>query len=417
MKRVLLFLLLLLPAWLLSSAASPDTLAIELPTPADSQAVHFEANFLEFPAGHERFDSLYAQLRGLSSGQTRTLRMLHIGGSHVQAGIFSGRMRQNLSAFNGGKPVGRGLVFPYSMMKTNGPRDVQVDYQGQWLRSRCVEKSPSQTLGLAGAALTTSDTLASILLTLPDDVEQVTILGQSHRDTSYLYPILIEGSDTLCPPLSDELTGYDFLLSQPSRTCRIGFLGQEGGTFSLRGFLCDADGQGLIYSDSGINGASVPSWLRCEAFADELSLLSPSLVVFAIGINDANVQPSKFDKEQFRTHYTQLIRRILRVNPRCSFLFVTNNDCRLRIGKYGRPNPNTAGVEEVFLDLAREYQGAVWNLYRVMGGMGSSARWHKAGLMQKDQVHFTLRGYQLLGDLLFNALVADYQKYNDYGLN
>ena len=74
-------------------------------------------------------------------------------------------------------------------------------------------------------------------------------------------------------------------------------------------------------------------------------------------------------------------------------------------------------MEEVFLDLAREYQGAVWNLYRVMGGMGSSARWHKAGLMQKDQVHFTLRGYQLLGDLLFNALVADYQKYNDYGLN
>lgn len=414
--KLILLLLAFLGAWVRSYAFMPDTLSIDLTTLADSQAVHFNANVLEFPAGHAQFDSLYEQLRGIPSGRTRSLRVLHIGGSHVQAGIFSGRMRQNLSSFNDGKPVGRGLVFPYSMMKTNGPRDVQVDYLGEWQRSRCVEEAPSRPLGLAGAALTTSDTLASVLLTLPNDVEQLTVLGSTSQ-SSPLFPVLIEGGDTLCPPRSDEMPGYDFLLSQPSRTCRIGFLGQEGGMFSLRGFLCDADGKGLIYSDSGINGASVPSWLRCEAFSEELSLLFPSLVIFAIGINDANVQPGKFDKARFRAHYTQLITRILGVNPQCTFLFVTNNDCRIRVGKYRKPNPNTSEVEEVFLDLAREYKGAVWNLYRVMGGMGSSSQWYKAGLMQKDYVHFTSRGYQLLGDLLYNALVADYQKYNRHGLN
>lgn len=414
--KSILFILVFLGVWGRSFAEVPDTLTIELLTPDDSLAVHFEANVLQFPAGHEQFDSLYELLRGLPSGQTRSLRVLHIGGSHVQAGIFSGKMRQNLSAFNGGKPVGRGLVFPFSMMNTNGARDIQVTCQGSWQHTRCVEKSPSHTLGLAGAALTTSDTLASIFLTLPSDVEQVTVLGSTHQN-SLLYPILIEGNDTLCPPMSDELTGYDFLLSYPSRTCHIGFLGQQGGEFTLRGFLCDADGRGLIYSDSGINGASVPSWLKCDAFSDELSLLVPGLVIFAIGINDANVQPGEFDKERFRENYVQLIRCIRDVNPQCSFLFVTNNDCCLHVGRLRRPNPNTASVEEVFLDLAREYKGAVWNLYRVMGGMGSSSQWLKAGLMQKDRVHFTSRGYQMLGNLLYNALVTDYQKYCNHGLN
>jgi lysophospholipase L1-like esterase len=34
--------------------------------------------------------------------------------------------------------------------------------------------------------------------------------------------------------------------------------------------------------------------------------------------------------------------------------------------------------------------------------------WEKAGLAQKDKVHFTSIGYQLLGDLLYNALISRY---------
>ena len=37
-------------------------------------------------------------------------------------------------------------------------------------------------------------------------------------------------------------------------------------------------------------------WLKCEKFQEELSLLAPDLVVFAIGINDANCSPSNFNK-------------------------------------------------------------------------------------------------------------------------
>lgn len=399
-----LFFSVSVSAW----CARQDTLAIPLLNVADTSVVHYDENVLRFPAGHELFDELYRNLTGLSTGRAETVRMMHIGGSHVQAGAFSGRMRKNLAAFNAGRTVGRGLIFPYGMMGTNGPRDVSFTHEGSWSKTRCVDANPSCPLGLAGAAITTSDSTAVITLTMPTPVEQLTVLGYTSEHEA-LFPILIESADTLYPPMYSELIGYDFLLTEPSRVCRIGFAGQRGGKFSLRGFLCDADGTGLIYSESGINGAAVPSWLKCEMFQDELSLLAPNLVIFAIGINDANTMPESFSSEQFKQNYRMLIERIRLVNPRCAFIFVTNNDCYLRVGRRRGYNTNTQQVEEAFFDLAKEYNGAVWNLYRVMGGLGSSSKWVSEGLMQSDHIHFTARGYQMLGDLLFNAIVSDYR--------
>lgn len=407
MRRGLLFFFLL-GVLTATFGARMDTLNVSLLSVTDTSVVHYEENVLRFPAGHELFDELYADLTGLSTGNAETVRMMHIGGSHVQAGAFSGRMRKNLGAFNAGRPVGRGLIFPYGMMGTNGPRDVSFSHEGKWSRTRCVDPSPSCPLGLAGAAITTSDSTATITLTMPTPVEQLTVLGYTSENEA-LFPILIENVDTLYPPMYSELIGYDFLLTEPSRTCRIGFAGQKGGKFSLRGFLCDADGTGLIYSESGINGAAVPSWLKCEMFQDELTLLAPNLVIFAIGINDANTSPESFSSEQFKQNYRMLIDRIRLVNPNCAFIFVTNNDCHLRVGRRRGANTNSEQVEEAFFDLAREYKGAVWNLFRVMGGLGSSSKWVSAGLMQNDHIHFTARGYQMLGDLLFNAIVSDYR--------
>ena len=38
-------------------------------------------------------------------------------------------------------------------------------------------------------------------------------------------------------------------------------------------------------------------------------------------------------------------------------------------------------------------------------------KWQKAGLAQKDKVHFTRAGYQLLGDLFYQALSHEISKY------
>ena len=72
------------------------------------------------------------------------------------------------------------------------------------------------------------------------------------------------------------------------------------------------------------------------------------------------------------------------------------------------PNANGRVVQEAFYDLAKEYKGAVWDLFDIMGGYGSVDSWELEGLVRRDRLHFTVDGYNLLGDLLYNALLTDY---------
>ena len=60
------------------------------------------------------------------------------------------------------------------------------------------------------------------------------------------------------------------------------------------------------------------------------------------------------------------------------------------------------------MQLAKEYDAALWDLYDIMGGLGSMQRWQNHSLANSDKIHFTHQGYILLGDMLFNALITDY---------
>ena len=68
---------------------------------------------------------------------------------------------------------------------------------------------------------------------------------------------------------------------------------------------------------------------------------------------------------------------------------------------------NTVAVRKAMTELAEEYGGAVWDLYGIMGEAHSIEKWRDAGLAKPDRLHFTDAGYELLGDLFVQALMAD----------
>ena len=157
----------------------------------------------------------------------------------------------------------------------------------------------------------------------------------------------------------------------------------------------------------GVNGASVPSYLRCEDFERDLALIKPDLVIFGIGINDA--AEKDFDKWIFKQNYKELIKIIQRVNPDCAMLFMTNNDSfkRIKKNKY-QVNENGLVAQQAFMEMGKKYNAAVWDQFDIMGGLNSMKEWEDAGLAKKDKVHFTNEGYRLLGDLLYNAFIDRY---------
>jgi lysophospholipase L1-like esterase len=162
---------------------------------------------------------------------------------------------------------------------------------------------------------------------------------------------------------------------------------------------------GIIYHSIGVNGASVGAFLRCEHFEEDIDLLSPDMVIFALGINDAG--ESDYNPALFKENYLTLVNLFQKVNPNCFFLFITNKDSYNKVGKKYQVNRNSLKVRKIMYELADETGGAVFDQFEIMGGLQSMEKWRLAKLAQNDRVHFTKGGYELMGKLLFNAIIKE----------
>ncbi len=428
----------MLLATLTQAEAQTPLQTTQLPAEVDARHCH-----LLTPGSDEALVPFYDKLHDLRNGyrgSDQRINILHIGGSHVQAGELSNTIRMHFEP-----AADRGLLFPFRAIKTNSPASYRFDYTGMWRGVRNVFQEPEVSLGLAGAAAVTSDKEATITLRLCDegrwDFDQVTLLGESSDSTVVPYLTTQAGDTLLADPILSSIADVSgtwvFQLPQPDSVVTLQLRGlnrtvgpkQDRKTyrplddrhwFTLRGVLPTSRRAGVTYTESGVNGASLPSWLRCtEHFEQELALLPPDLVIFGIGINDAHVPEADFDPEVFKERYRELIGRIQSVSPDCLFLWITNNDSAMKHGRGKNtrytPNKNGTRVQQAMLELAEEYDGAVLDVFALMGGLGSSAKWVKGGLMQRDRIHFTREGYQLIGNILYDAIAEDYAKYyTDY---
>ena len=405
MKRLPITLSLLLTC-LLAYAQSP--VKRDIP---DYSFVNLDRNALIYPGDSLAMERFFDKMDTLLFTGKGNVSIMHIGGSHVQAGVFSQAMRDNLLNLFPGITAGRGMVFPF--MKTNTPFSYSIYRTGEWDYCRNAVAFNTR-LGLAGASVTTSDPDASFSIVTREkrqtelsptfDFNFVKIIGYGDNDS--IKPVVHYNYDTIYGTFSEKEGSFTFLLPDYTDSLYVDF-NQVPGTFTVTGVYLDNGMPGITYHGIGINGAKVSSYLSCEDLERDLKLVHPDLVIFGIGINDAAADT--FSKEKFKSDYTALIDIIHKVSPDCALLFVTNNDSYKKVSrrKY-EVNKNGLLAEQAFLELGEQHNAAVWDFFDIMGGLKSMAKWEKDGFAQKDKVHFTSAGYTLIGDLLFNALMDRY---------
>lgn len=473
-------------------------------------------NTIRFPMGGESFEPFFRKLDTLVFENRGQVKILHIGGSHLQADIISGRIREHLIKEYPGASAGRGFVFPYSAARTNTPSSYASYYKGIWDMNRNVQKEVTKPLGLLGIAISTSDPRAEITLLL-DKYNRNPMWGETrirlfgYSDNGDVLPILhVDTLEILGVP-DKENQSFVFTPPRPIDTIQISFLWKDSieqakitklitdsivndsiakanadtikkdsskkdsvpitikdtlatqsasadsmfqgdcnvndalclareeqknkirknnllitskfdttktekpqsrPRFTLTGILTETDYPGITYTNVGINGARVHDYFTeiCPQLEKELAYYKPDLVIFAIGINDANVE--HFNDKRFREDYEQLIKRMLKVNPNAALLFETNNDSFRKVKKKRYvQHPNGEVARKSFYMLAEKYKAGIWDKFSIMGGLGSMAKWEKANLAKSDKVHFKLAGYNLLGDMFYKALIKAYQEH------
>lgn len=378
--------------------------------------INYEANRILVPGkDSSRLHLFYEKLDSIVLCRKSKVNVLHIGGSHVQADFFSNQVRLNMDSLNLDMKTSRGVIFPFSVAKTNNPTNYKVKYKGQWKHARNVSRKLDMRLGMTGIAVTTKDTIAEISVFLnPTDstkrwqFDQLRLLG--YAEEGHVVPRLKLDSVHFLDGVYDSLSSsYLYDMPEPTDSFTVVFQQQDSlfHPFTVNGFLPMNEEDGIVYHSIGVNGASVPSYLRCEDFERDLNLIKPDLVIFGIGINDASGK--NFSDSMFVSNYGRLIEHIEAISPNCAFIFVTNNDSyrRIRRGRY-QVNRNGLKARAAFYRLAEKHKGGVWDLFEIMGGLQSMAKWERASLAKKDKIHFTKDGYALVGDMFYNALINSY---------
>ena len=413
MRKWLVFITLLLAYGML--VAQDSTLLKPVPK---LPFAHLDRNRIVFPGDSTAMERFFDKMDSVVFLGQGNVNIMHIGGSHVQAGVFTQQFRDDLLSIGDDLMGGQYFVFPFTAGGTNNPSHFMVSSTGSWTYCRnAVRKETDKRMGLAGAAITTTDPNATVSivsrsrrpteLTPEFSFNKVTLIGFSETDN--VMPVVSYDDTTRQGQYDDYQSTYTYLLPALTDSICIRFDTMPG-EFTLTGVLLENGASGISVHGVGVNGASVPSYLRCDDFERDLELIKPDLIIFGIGINDA--AEKDFEKRTFMKNYDDLIQIIQRVNPDCALLFLTNNDSykRVRVKKKRRyeVNPNGKIVEDAFMEMGRQYNAAVWDQFDIMGGLRSMSDWEKAGLAQKDKVHFTNAGYQLIGDLLYNALITSY---------
>jgi len=402
MRNLFIILFSLLSADLFSQLTDYP-LFVEVPPFVDTTS-----NKIEF-YGNANLDSFFDTLVSFIETGNGRYNIVHFGGSHLQAAIYTERLKERFNQQFSGSIRSVGYVFPFKIAKTNHPVYYRSSYTGNWSYCKNVKKRNNCFLGVGGISATMNDSIASVKIypvLNPDffSFDKVTVLYKVKGAGKF--SVKVNGQEFVADSNSTHKiikfnTVYD--------TLNVFFEKKDtaaNSSFSLLGFIIDKSDAGIMYSSIGINGAATYSFLKCENFAKELALLNPDMLILSLGTNDA--YGKGYSDSIYYKNLDSLVTVARWINPDCKIILTVPNDDYY---KRRYPNRNTAKQEKTIKKLAKDRSLMVWDVFRFMGGLGSSYVWYRNGLMKYDRIHFTPFGYRIKGDLFFAAFMKRFNEY------
>lgn len=362
---------------------------------------------------------IYENLYQLEKTKQGRVNIVHIGDSHIQADILSGAIRQKLQLKFGN--AGRGLIFPYRVAKSNEPTSYRTGTNKTWDSKRNVFYDKPLPIGISGFTIETFDSTAELNLTVKDQPG----LGYKFNRISLFHEKSLSNYDiTICDDLNCERgtftsidksnnpfvseLNFDKPISQIILRNKVSDTANQKST-RIYGMLLQNDSAGVLYNMVGVNGAEYRHYNMSKYFFQQFSYLNADLVIVSMGTNEAFY--GKFDKDLFYRNIDTLVASIKNISPNSSIILTTPGDSFKKSRRGRVKNPDMKLAKETIINYCIDHNYAYWNLYEIMGGYGSMAKWYAAKLSAKDRVHFSGKGYQIQGDLFYNAFINGYNNY------
>ena len=348
----------------------------------------------------------FKQLDSLLQLKNGKVNVVHIGDSHIQADYFSGQVRRMLQSMFGNG--GRGFVFPYQIAKSNSPNDIKVDYEGEWLSHSIMKGYEFAEIGASGYVLKAKDS-AQFQLSITNKGSATSSFNKlTVYQTGGQFIPINENFEPLAIALggSDQLPYTSYLLDEYHDSIHLIAKANADNQVQLHGLSFENTQAGLVYHSMGTNGSSTLHYLRSTDFSKHIASLKADLVIVSFGTNDCYLPYSRFCSSCATDRFRTIIWRIKKESPHATILLTTPADHYYR-RRYD--NRNLWYLRKSLKRLAVEEGVALWDLYDIMGGERSIIKWRDHSLARRDLIHFTREGYQLQGNLLFQAIMDSYE--------
>jgi lysophospholipase L1-like esterase len=192
--------------------------------------------------------------------------------------------------------------------------------------------------------------------------------------------------------------------------------------YKSSGILEESGEHGIICHCIGINGATSKNFLD-DKYIETISQLQPDLIVISLGTNESL---GRYDFSYHNNMMESLLHSLKTACPDAAILYTTppgafkaiyNKAKRRRNRKIisFKDNENTQHVAASIKQFADKHNAACWDLFNIVGGNENACKnWLAGHFYKHDKLHFLAEGYELHGNLLYEALI---DAYNNYVLN
>lgn len=340
----------------------------------------------------------------LAGSENRTVSIVHIGDSHIQADLATGRARDLFQQRYGS--AGRGLVVPLKLAGTNEPLDYSIVSASTFRAERLLNYPWSSPMGFTGVTLVPDGRSFDVTITAHEPFENINVY---YGGGALSVESVEQSGEPLLYGSTDRSGCLEINLPYPCESVTLNMTGSV--EIGIYGFELVSDIIGVAYHSIGINGATYGSYGRIGGFGESVAALAPDLIILSLGTNEAF---GRISDDEFMSQVDMLVSDLQHGCPSTPILLVTPAECQRRVRSGRRRvfkvNANIARLRSVIVEYGRTHEVAVYDWYHVAGGSGSSAKWLAAKLLGRDRIHCTSAGYDVAGQMLYDAVTSSVEQ-------
>jgi lysophospholipase L1-like esterase len=374
---------------------------------------------IQFPPGNDTvLNSFFSALKNIKN-QKELIRVLHFGDSQIEGDRITGELRKSFQSKFGG--CGTGILHLVDQLNVRHSHKLSND--DNWIKVAAYgyekRKAEKQNFGILASYFKADKNVSQSEIEITK-----TYVAKINESKSEVFNIFsMNNTDTNSfsvfqnnIPLHKEKENYlqtSFALNTPvSNHIKIKIKNSTNHILQGISFDCRT---GITFDNVPMRGSSGTEFTKInkELLTAQIKQLNTKLIILQFGVN---IIPYILKDYSYYENllYKQLM-FLKQAAPNTPILLISVSDMSRKEGEVYVSYPNIELVRDAQRKAAFRAGCAFWDLFSNMGGKNAMPSWVNAEkpLANKDYTHFTNKGANYIGQLLYNTLINRYEQYNN----